>query len=250
MKLLKLLILILFSSSSVALSTEATNDTIFIGVNVNYTMPLVEIKNPLFNPEIESGILKDLAEAITQELKLKPVWLLLPKNRVAPSLLSGDVAMVCHLNEVWQPKIKKDVYWSQELYTSTNVIVHHGKKPINKASDLYGERVGTVMNFIYQNLDNEFAKKKIIREDGPNNEANIRKLKYGRINYIVMSNLEFDYYKKIYPTLESADLKMDSVETKCALSKKAPITLQQLNRAIDTIKKNGTFQKILKAYQN
>lgn len=250
MKLLKFFLLILFSSSAIALSSEAKNDTIYVGVNVNYTMPLVEIKNPLFSPELENGILKDLSEAIAQELKLKPVFLMLPKNRVAPSLVAGDVAMVCHLNEVWQPKIKNDVYWSQALYNSTNVIVHLGKKTINKVSDLYGERVGTVLNFIYQNLDKEFNNKKIIREDGPNNEANIRKLNYGRLNYIVMSNLEFDYYKKMYPTLEAADLKMDSVETKCALSKKAPITLRQLDRAIDTIKKNGSFQKILKTYQN
>lgn len=243
MKRLKLLLFILFSSSQVALCAEAASDSLYVGINSNYTMPLVEIKNPLHNPEVERGILKDLAEAISQELKMKPVWLLLPKNRIAPSLLSGDVAIVCHLNEVWQPKIKNDVLWSQELYTSTNVIVHLGKKNIHKVSDLYGERIGTVMNFIYQHLDDEFAKKKITREDGPNNEANIRKLTHGRISYIVMSNLEFEYYNNIYPNLESSDLKMDSVETKCALSKKSPITLRQLNHAIDVIKKMALFKR-------
>jgi len=247
MKLIKFIAAFLcFNSASKA--TIIPMDSGFIGVNSNYTMPLVEIKNPAASPELERGILKDLGEAIFAELKIKPVWLLLPKNRVAPSLIAGDVTMICHLNEVWQPKIKDDVYWSQPLYTSTNVIVHLGKKPITKAKDLYGERVGTVINFIYQKLDDEFAAKKIIREDGTSNETNIHKLTHGRVNYIIMSNLEFNYYSRIYPQLEAADLKMDSVETKCALSKRANVTLEQLNRAIDTIKKNGTLAKILKTY--
>jgi polar amino acid transport system substrate-binding protein len=247
MNLIKLIAAFLCISSQ-SEATIAPIDSGFIGVNSNYTMPLVEIKNPSMGPELERGILKDIGEAIFSELKIKPVWLLLPKNRVAPSLIAGDVAIICHLNEVWQPKIKDDVYWSQPLYTSTNVIVHLGKKPITKIKDLRGERIGTVVNFIYQKLDDEFTSKKIIREDGTSNETNIQKLTHGRVNYIIMSNLEFNYYNGIYPQLEASDLKLDSVETKCALSKRANISLAQLNKAIDTIKKNGTLQKILKTY--
>ena len=242
MKSLKLLVWTLCYISFLTNAFATTMGADFVGINSNYTMPLVDIKNPLYNPDIERGILKDLAEAIFSELKIKPIWILLPKNRVAPSLVSGDVSIVCHLNEVWQPKIKNDVYWSQPLYISTNVVVHLGKKPITTVKDLYGEYIGTVTNFIYQKLDDEFTLKKIIREDGPNNESNINKLTHGRLNYIVMSNLEYEFYKDIYPTLEAADLKMDSVETKCALSKKSTITLHQLNKTIDTIKKNGTLQ--------
>lgn len=63
-----------------------------------------------------------------------------------------------------------------------------------------------------------------------------------------MSNIEYDYYSRIYPILRESDLKMDSLRTKCALSKKSKITLEQLNRAIDSIKKNGTYQKIIRTY--
>lgn len=240
--------LILIFTASLSWAKNDPPDKLYFGVNINYTLPLVEVKNPLHNPEVESGILKELGDAIAGEMKLKPTWILLPKNRVAPSLLNGDIDIICHLHEIWQSKIKNDVWWTQELYTSTNVIVYVGKKSVLKLKDLQGERVGTVVNFIYHDLEAEFTAKRITREDGTNNQSNIQKLIHGRLDYIVMSDLEYDYFSRIYPELKESDLKMDGVKTKCALSKKSKYTLEQVNRAIDAVKKNGTYQKILKTY--
>jgi len=240
--------LILIFSVSFAWAKNDTPATLYLGINVNYTMPLVNIKNPLHKPEVESGLLKDLGEAIASELKIKPIWILLPKNRVAPSLINGDIDLICHLHEIWQSKIKNDVWWTQVLYPSTNVIVSIGNKSVQKMKDLKDARVGTVVNFIYQDLETEFAAKRILREDGSNNQSNIQKLIHGRIEYIVMSNLEFNYFRRIYPQLRDSELKMDRIQTKCALSKKSKFTLEQVNRAITAIKKNGSYQKILKSY--
>lgn len=240
--------LILTLCASLSWAKDDPPEKLYFGVNINYTLPLVEVKNPLHNPEVERGILKELGEAIAGEMKLKVTWILLPKNRVAPSLLSGDIDLICHLHEIWQSKIKNDVWWTQELYPSTNVIVYIGKKSVQKMKDLRGERVGTVVNFIYHDLETEFTAKRITREDGTNNQSNIQKLIHGRLDYIVMSDLEFDYFNRIYPELKESDLKMDGLRTKCALSKKSKYTLDQVNHAIDAVKKNGTYQKILKTY--
>ncbi len=232
------------------MANDSPENTVFVGINPNHTLPLVEIKKTSGKSEVKSGILKDLGEAILKELKLKPIWVLLPKNRIAPSLLSGYVELICHINEVWHPKIKDSVFWSHELYQSTNLIVTIGKKPIRKIEDLYGKRVGTVTSFIYQDIGNAFEKKRIHREDGPSNHSNVQKLIRGHLDYILMSNLEFNYYKKIYPNLKSTDLKEAKIHVKCALSKKSKVTLTQLNQAIDTIKKNGTYAKIMKFYSD
>ncbi|WP_374029056.1 substrate-binding periplasmic protein [Bdellovibrio bacteriovorus] len=218
------------------------------GVNMDYALPLVGIQRPNNGPELTTGILKDLGEALSQEMGYKPHWILLPKKRVAPSLASGNVQILCHLNEVWQPAIKDDVWWSQDIYRSTNLIVYTTAKPVRSLADLNGERVGTVLNFIYQNLDSSFAKKTILREDGPNNESNIRKLLNGRLEYVIMSNLEFNYYKKLYPSLKETDLGMDNVMTKCAVSKKSKLSIDQVNRALSSLKKTGTIDKILRSY--
>ncbi|CAE79647.1 transporter substrate-binding domain-containing protein [Bdellovibrio bacteriovorus] len=246
MKALMALALILTPLCSLAKSSEPK--VIRYGINSNYAMPLINVERVQNTPKLEGGLLKDLGLALFKELNLDPTWILLPKSRVASNLTSSNVHLVCHLNEVWQPSIRDTVSWSHELYRSSNLIVYIGGKPIHKAKDLYGKRVGGVLNFIYQYMNDYFKKGLILREDGPNNESNIQKLLNGRIDYIIMSNLEFEYYKKIYSSLESADLGMDEVITKCALSPKAPVSLEELNRAIDTIRKNGTLEKILKSY--
>ncbi|MBS1972484.1 MAG: transporter substrate-binding domain-containing protein [Bdellovibrionales bacterium] len=154
MRLLPALTLTLLASLSWGKDDPA--DKIYFGINSNYSMPLVEIQNPLHKPEVERGLLKDLGEAIAAEMKLKTTWILLPKNRVAPSLLSGDIDIICHIHEIWQPAIRNDVLWTSELYPSVNVIVSASKKTIQKLKDLHGERVGTVVNFIYHDLESEF----------------------------------------------------------------------------------------------
>ncbi|MBO9667499.1 MAG: ABC transporter substrate-binding protein, partial [Bdellovibrio sp.] len=155
-------------------------------MNSDYALPLVDITRRENTPNLEGGVLKDLGEAIFKEMNLRPMWFLVPKKRVGPSLVSGQVAILCHLNEVWQPKIVDDVWWSHELYRSTNLFVFIKKtKQIRSLKDLYGERVGVVLNFIYKSLDSAFQSGQIHREDGPNNESKIQKLLNGRLNYIL-----------------------------------------------------------------
>lgn len=240
------LILTICLVSLCAFAAEPT--VIRFGVNSDYAMPLIQVSRKDNNPKLEAGILKDLGEALAAEMNMKVTWILLPKKRVAPNLLSGEISLICHVNEVWQPAIKDAVEWSHDLYRSTNVIVHTKKNSLRSIKDLYGERVGTVLNFVYTNLDKHFAKGEIKRENGPNNESNVQKLLHDRINYVVMSNLEFNYYKRIYPQLDFVDFGLDIVMTKCAVSKKSTLNLNQLNKAIDSIKKNGTLDRILKSY--
>ncbi|UXR65445.1 transporter substrate-binding domain-containing protein [Bdellovibrio bacteriovorus] len=217
-------------------------------MNSDYAMPLVDIQRSETSASLKDGILKDLGEALSKELGIPLNTLLLPKQRIAPALLSGRISLICHSSEIWQSKIKAQVFWSHDLYTSTNFVTYlKSRSPRNK-KELHGERIGTVLNFIYGGLEEEFQKNLIQREDGPNIGSNVQKLLKGRVNYVLMSNLEYNYFKKSFPALQFSDFGQDSVITKCALSKKSGISLSQLNRAIDTIKKNGTLEKILKSY--
>ncbi|WP_413557152.1 substrate-binding periplasmic protein [Bdellovibrio sp. HCB209] len=230
-------------------SFAAEKTEIVFGVNMDYAMPLVQLQTENNSTTLEGGILKDLGTAIAKELKVTPKWFLVPKRRVGPNLSTGKIDILCHLNEVWQPAIKNDVWWTNKLYASSNVLVFlKDNKRITSVKDIEGEDVGVVLNFIYTSLDPHFQSGTIKREDGPNNLANIKKLLKGRIHYIVMSNLEFAYYNSLYPPLQSADLGMDSVLTKCAVSKKSSLKIEDVNKAIAAITRSGTLDKILRSY--
>lgn len=241
-------LLLIFSISNTLLANELPLQNVYYGINTDFTMPMIEITNASQRPELKGGIFKDIGEALSKELQIHPIFILLPKNRIGPALTTGSVDIVCHMHEAWSPKEKDLLLWSHELYKSTNIIAYLGKQRIRTIKDLYNHRLGVINNFIYHSLNDAFEKKLILREGANNIEGNIRKLIFKRIDYIVMSTFEYQYYKKIHPDLQSFPLTRDTISVKCAISKKSKIHLNKLNNAIDALKKNDAFKKILNAY--
>ncbi|MNK38585.1 membrane-bound lytic transglycosylase F [compost metagenome] len=237
-----------FLGMSLFAQTPPPPSDIVYGVNMDFAMPLVGVNRVGEKPQLIEGIIKDIGDAIFKELKVEPKFSLLPKKRVAPSLVSGKVSFICHTNEAWQPLIKDEVLWSETLYKSDNWVVFTKGKAPRKISDLNGQRVGVILNFVYLNLDSSFEQKLVLREDSPNTESNLNKLLKGRLSYIIMSNIEYEYYKKKYPQLQFADVQIGSFMTKCALSRNSKLSLKSLNKAIERIKENGTLDRILKKY--
>lgn len=223
---------------------QAKPKEIYLGISSASALPYVESVTQGGKVQVTGGILKNLAEALFKEMDISPVLVVLPKKRVAPDLISGDIGAVCYANESWYPGLEKKLFWSKEITTNTNLIVSTNKKPLKKIEDLHGEQVGTVVNFIHKNLEPYFEKNLIQRENGPDNESNLQKLIHGRIKYILLPSLEYTYHKKKYPQLVGHDLGIDTVDIKCAVSKKADLDLVRLNQVIDKLKKNGTIDKI------
>lgn len=230
-----------FASANVV--SEAPKKAYF-GIANETSLPFIEIKNSAVKPEITRGILKDLAEALFKEMNIEPVLVLLPKKRVAPDLISGDLSIVCYANEAWFPNLADQLQWSDPITTNSNLVISLSKNRPKKIEDLYGKQIGTLVNYFYSKLNPYFEKNKIIRDNGPNNDSNLQKLIHGRIDFMVLSNLEFDYYKKIYPQIVATNLLQESVKVKCAVSKKSDIDMKALNKAIETLHNNGTFEKI------
>ena len=227
--------------------SNAKPKIVYYGVANETNLPFVEVDNSKGYSQISGGILKKLAEALSKELGLNSSLVLLPQKRVGPDLEAGDLSLVCFVHENWFPKeFTAKLLWSDALATNTNLIATAKQKPVSKIEDLYGKQVGTIVNYFYKTLDPYFEKNKIIRETGPSTSSNIQKLIHGRIDYMIISNMEFNFYKKKYPQLQAYDLKMDILNVKCALSKKADIDIEDLNQAIANLKKTGALDKILK----
>lgn len=239
--------LLLTSLFLLAGSASAKTKTLYYGVADETNSPFVEVDYSRGRAEVTGGILKKIADAITNELKLKPDIILLPQKRVGPDLVAGELGMVCFVHESWfPPEMTNQLLWSDELTSNTNLIATINGKPLSRVEDLFGKQVGAIVNYYYKKMDPYFESGKIIKETGPSTASNIQKLLHGRMEYMIISNLEFDFYKKKNPELRSYDLGLDTVKVKCALSKKAGIELSELNKAIATLKKNGILDKIFK----
>ncbi len=244
---MRLCLLVIASLLLFAGSVFAKTKTLYYGVANETNSPFVEVDSSKGRPEVIGGILKKIADAITGELKLKADVILLPQKRVGPDLVAGDIDMVCFVHESWfPPEFTNQLLWSDEIATNVNLIATVNGKPVSKVEDLFGKQVGTIVNYYYKKIDPYFENGKITRENAPSTASNIQKLLHERIDYMIVSNMEFDYYKKKNSELRSFDLGMDTVKVKCALSKKARVTLSELNQAIEKLKKSKLLDKIFR----
>jgi len=240
MKKVILILLLIFPASYSAIARP----TAYMGLAVEATLPFVEIENPLGTANIKRGILKDLGVALQKETGFDIKMIPLPMKRMGPELLSGKISFICYTLEEWLPSVKNKVLWSNIIYHNQNLLVSLGDKPLSDIRELAGKRVGVVVNYFYPHLESTFKKYKVFRENGPDNDSNIRKLLHARVDYVVLSNLEYLYQRKLQPRLRGYNLQIENYGVKCAVSKKSPLGLKKLNSAIEAMKKKGLLNQI------
>lgn len=194
----------------------------------------------------------DLGQAIAKELGMVPVFSAVPRKRVEEMLMVGREHVVCYADPKWLEH--SDQYqWSKGFLSNTNILVTQaGMPPLKNLKDIAPGRTGTVLGYVYPELQALFDNGNLQREDAPNDESNFRKLLAGRMSYLVTHQLYLDDALRREPEARSrigSVLKIREFETRCALSKLAPISLAQFDTAMDRLKQRGVFTKIISAYR-
>ncbi len=223
---------------------NAIQSVLHVGINSHLGMPFVRIKREAGRETLDGGALKDLGAALGEELKAPVEFILLPRARIAENLVSGRVDLVCHISPLWYPQIAKSVDWtSQALYQTTNILVYFRRHKFVSLQEVKGQSVGTLYDFVYQNYEDLFAKKDLIREDATTSENNIQKLIKDRLPLVLLSSPEFNYYKTQYPDLKSFDPGWGQVDAHCALSQKSPFHIKQIDKILSKIKRKDFINK-------
>lgn len=131
------------------------------------------------------GIAKDIIDTLAQALALRPEYLDLPRARVVPELLRGGIDAACFLAPAWVERPGR-LQWSPPLFHIRQVIVSPaGADSVREPEDLFGKRVGTLLNYTYPELQPFFADGRIQRADAPNEKSNLAKLQRSRIEALL-----------------------------------------------------------------
>lgn len=218
------------------------------GLNNNDSPPFIFFEATGENPRVKGGVFFDLALEVGKQIQRPLIFALLPRGRLDSDLADGQVDLVCFNTEVWAGKFAKSYFWSVPIFQQVNYIVTlksaTKEASINSLKELSGMTIGTTLHFVYPTLDPLFEKRTLIREDADSGLANVTKLDFKRVNYIVLNNLEYIYYKKTNPLLHKLPIEIDPIDVKCAISKKSNLKLNQINAAIIKMKKNGQLDKV------
>lgn len=218
-------------------------DTLVVLVDTGTEMPMAAFRDN----RLVDGAHRDLGLALAARLKRQAVFVGLPRKRIALALEQGKADLICLYVPAWLPG---HFQWSRPFFPMTEVVVSDTTVPRPASlADLAGQRIATVLGYYHPELEQVLGRG-FVREDGPSNASNLRKMAAGRLHHVVTQQLTLDYQQRmgerlaIYPPLP-----VKAYQAQCAVSERGQVGVAELNRAIAQIVKEGGIAHIVSNYQ-
>lgn len=237
---------LLSSLCACVLALPAGGAELVFAVSTGSAMPMTRFQGE----ELTGGLLKDVGDALARELKLRPRYLTLPRKRVESALADGSADLLCDLRPEWLDSRRWQ--WSDTIFSNRMIIVGRtDTAPLASLRELAGARTGTITGYRYPLLDHELGPQ-FVRDDTASDDLNLRKLLRRRFNYMVTNSLYYDYQRRAHAErarLARTVLEIEPFDTYCALAPRAKVGVEQVNRALLALRKQGRIQAILESYQ-
>jgi polar amino acid transport system substrate-binding protein len=242
MTMLRRSLLPLLALLSCSVAHAAHEEIVFIAP-MNHAMPLAQFKDG----RLSGGILMDLGVAIAQRLGRTARFVSVPSKRVSMVLSKGEADGVCYVMPHW---IDGDFNWSRPLIPNRMLVVAHARAPlVGTVAALSGQPIGTVAGYRYPEMEAALGKG-FVRDDAPNGELSISKLRAGRTRYAIMGESMFDYQRRNDASFQArSELVVASVTTQCAFSRTSTIPFAQVEHAINAMIEKGSVREILSHYR-
>lgn len=223
-----------------------------IGVTDADAAPIVVLSSTR-SGQLVGGLSKELGDAMANRLGTRADYQIIARNRIEPSLEKGKVDIVCNANRAWYGNADK-LGWTRELYPQIERVIgpRMGVAAIANVSQLAGKRIGVIQGYHYASLDPLWDKKESERVDQARLESLMRALTRGLVDVAVSSELELAAWAKANRSaahvLQMHPIQISRLPTMCAVSPQGSYSVEQLDKAITQLEKDGTLQGILTNY--
>lgn len=202
---------------------------------------------------LHSGIIKDIASEIADELDINISFFKTPRKRTERYLENDTVHLVLISNPVWLDNSDK-LQWSETVFIERDIIVTRAtnNQKYRKIEDLKGMIIGTIRGFSYPNLQPFFDKEYFIRYDVSNLQVNFIRLELDRIDALVDADVAINYHlltNKNDKDFRVSPLVVSKHNIQAALSPNSPVSIHDFNKALNKLKEQGVIAAILKKYQ-
>lgn len=228
------------------------SDTLTFAMSDALEMPF--INHSTKNPNNLPGILAEWNSALAKQLGKKPVFGVYPSKRIVRVLEDGTADGLCYVLPQWLPsELANKLVWSPPFLTDQErIVLRNDQKPVTQLSDLYEQRLGTVLGYQYTSLQSDLDTKKIVRDDAPTEALLFEKLFRGRYHHLVAHDMTIAWFRKTEPRMQSylsSSYIVTSYQAKCAFSAKSGLTEQDLALAFAELEKRGVMTAILQKYR-
>lgn len=237
-KLLKLLSLsIMFSIFSLSLLAK---EIIYVGTNAEFPPFEYLEKNEIIGFDID--LLNAISKVTDIEFKIKDMAF----DGLLPALQTKKVDLVI-AGMTATPERKKSVLFSKPYFTAKQVVITKGEnKSLKTFEDLSEKKVGVMLGFTGDTVVSEIKGVKVERFNAA--YAAIMSLVQGKLDAVVLDSEPAKKYTTNNKQLMIANIPAEEEEYAIAVRKNDKELVEKINKAIEIIKNNGEYDKILKKY--
>ena len=237
--------ILIWSLASLA-SAPARADELVFAVISSRAMPMADLREG----ELTGGLLKDFGDALARELRMTPRYLPLPRKRIEDALGAGKVDLLCDQRPEWLEG--KQWQWSDVVFNNFEVVATRAdtRAPLRVAA-LGNQRVGTVLGYRYPEIESVLGER-FLRDEAETEAINMTKLLRGRFNYAMDNALHYEFQRMVHPErrrLHPAPYRVRPIDTYCAMPRDGKVSLQQVNRAIASLRRRGDMEASLDRYR-
>jgi polar amino acid transport system substrate-binding protein len=202
------------------------------------------------NNEISGGVLFDLGCALADRMGLKAHFRHLPRNRIGPELISGNIDLYCLAGPDFYPGFPVSAF-STPIFVENNIMIFaQGYAGATTLEAMEGTRIGTVLGYNYAPLiEALFKNGRGIREDARTATANLRKLANGRLDAVILPSLVWRNAIHQNPELAKAvrpeKLILTAQARTCLVSPASAVSVEEVNRALEIMRNDGSLAHLI-----
>ena len=239
-KFVKLMLMFLLSVV-ISISVFAKNNVVYVGTNAEFAPFEYLDKNKIVGFDI------DLLDAISKETGLEFKIQDMAFDGLLPALQTKKIDMVIAGMSA-TPERQKAVAFSKPYFKAKQVVITTPEKAksLKSFKDLSGKKVGVMLGFTGDTVVSEIKGVKVERFNAA--YAAILALSQNKIDAVVLDSEPAKKYTANNKQFVIANIPAEEEDYAIAFRKNDKELINKVNAALDKIKSNGEYDKILKKY--
>lgn len=233
---INLILVLMFGISGIVFASEK----LYVGTNAEF-QPFEYLENGKI-----VGFDVDLIEEIAKLMGKEIQWKNIAFDGLLPALQAKKLdIIIAGMTETEERK--KFVNFSQTYYEANQMMMVHKENPVVKSfNELKGHEVGVVLGYTGDIVVSELEGVKVHRYNAVS-EA-IMALKAQKIEVVVLDSEPAKNYAKQNPELTLIDTDVAKEKYAIAVGKNDKELVEAIDKALDELKANGTYDKLIEKY--
>ncbi len=222
------------------MSCEDKSEKLYVGTNAEFEPFEYRESGNIVGFDIE--LVNEISKLINREIEIEDMAF----DGLLPALQTKKIDLIIAGMTATEER-KKNVNFSEPYYKSQQaMVVYNDENNIKTFDDLVGKEVGVILGYTGDIIVSEIENVRVQRYNATS-EA-IMGLKAKKVQAVVLDYEPAKNYSAQNPELKLVETASESEEYAIAVRKEDTQLLEDINKALTTLKENGTYETLLNKY--